>query len=509
MAISAVEEHRMSIGAANGTTIVPHFSHNFGADIDLRVGTPELDQTHQIRDAGWFDEAEKDMFALTIEPDEHAVRLAVWRAVDDAYRSATKRLLKVRANQSVKVAARDQSADFSASPVQRMDAGSAVLEVDAERWRTRLAAASGRLTGLAHVEDSSVAMMVKAETRFFVTTEGTRLVLPRTSARITIFLRATAPDGMTIRVYEAFDGKTAAEMPDQAELNAAVDAAAARLLALKSASLVEPTTAPAILKGRAAAVFFHEVLGHRIEGHRQKDDDEGQTFTDMVGQMVLPSFLSVVDDPTLSSLNGHHLNGHYTHDDEGVMAQRVVVVNQGRLEGFLTSRSPIAGTPFSNGHGRREGGNHVVSRQGNLIVEASKTVSASRLKDMLLAEIRRQGKPYGFIFEDISGGFTFTGRVTPNAFAVQPVGITRVWADGRPDELLRGADLIGTPLTTFQQILAASDQVRIFNGACGAESGWVNVSAAAPDLLIGRIEVQRSEKAHDRPPLMPPPMVKP
>ncbi len=124
---------------------------------------------------------------------------------------------------------------------------------------------------------------------------------------------------------------------------------------------------------------------------------------------------------------------------------------------------------------------------------------------MLIDEVKRQKKPFGMIFDDISGGFTFTGRSEPNAFAVQPVVVWRVYADGRPDELVRGVDLIGTPLTTFERIMAAADDVDVFNGVCGAESGWVPVSASSPSLLIGEVEVQRREKANDRPPILPPP----
>ena len=186
-------------------------------------------------------------------------------------------------------------------------------------------------------------------------------------------------------------------------------------------------------------------------------------------------------------------------------AQRVEVVKDGVLRSFLTSRTPIEGFPSSNGHGRRQPGHMVVSRQGNLLIEASKTVSQDTLRKRLLKEIRDQRKPYGFIIDDITGGFTFTGRSTPNAFVVKPVGITRVWADGRPDELVRGADLIGTPLVAFSQILAASDDVAVFNGYCGAESGYVPVSASAPDLLLKELEIQRGDKAHDRPPLLPTP----
>ncbi len=280
-----------------------------------------------------------------------------------------------------------------------------------------------------------------------------------------------------------------------------------RVTALREAPVVDPYVGPAILRGRAAAVFFHEILGHRVEGHRQKDEDEGQTLTDKVGEQIFPSFLAVHDDPTLEALAGVDLNGHYVYDDEGVPGQRVPVVEEGVLKGFLVSRSPIDGFPASNGHGRRQPGNAVVARQGNLVVSASETVPYDALRQQLVDEIKAQGKPFGLIFDDISGGFTFTGRTTPNSYAVQPVTVWRVYPDGRPDELVRGVDLIGTPLLTFGRIAAASDEVQVFNGMCGAESGWVPVSAVAPDLLVSEVEVQRGDKEHDRPPLLPPPGV--
>jgi predicted Zn-dependent protease len=109
------------------------------------------------------------------------------------------------------------------------------------------------------------------------------------------------------------------------------------------------------------------------------------------------------------------------------------------------------------------------------------------------------------VFDDISGGFTFTGRSTPNSFVVSPVTVWKVYVDGRPDELVRGVDLIGTPLTTFARIVAAADDISVFNGVCGAESGWVPVSASAPSLLVSEVEIQRREKGNDRPPLLPAP----
>ena len=506
--IGAVTSESLNISAANGATTEPSWRTSRIADIDMRVGTPTLDSTHKIRDAGWFESDDKVAFNLPLDDGEElAIRRAVWRAADDSYRSARKRLFKVRNNLAVKVVAEDSSDDFSPAPVAvaRLDVPEIGINVD--EWRNHLRTASAVFARFEGIEDSNVSLWALRTTRTIVTTEGTQLELPQTQFRVSLWAQTTAKDGMEIQVHRAFDAHTVDKLPTLGTLLAEATDAAERVLDLSIAPIVEPTVAPAILRGRAAAVFFHEVLGHRVEGHRQKDDDEGQTFTDKVGEAILPRFLNVIDDPTLSQINGVDLNGHYSHDDEGVGAQRTEIVAKGILKNFLTSRSPVEATPTSNGHGRRQIGHSVVARQGNLIIEATRTVPYAELRKQLKRELRRQKKPFGFIFEDITGGFTLTGRVTPNAFAVQTVGVQRVWADGRPDELMRGGDLIGTPLTTFNEIMGASDQTATFKGTCGAESGWVPVSASAPDILIRNLEVQRSEKEHDRPPLLSAPVV--
>jgi predicted Zn-dependent protease len=192
-----------------------------------------------------------------------------------------------------------------------------------------------------------------------------------------------------------------------------------------------------------------------------------------------------------------------------VKAQRVPVVENGILKNFLMSRSPIKGFPNSNGHGRKQPGMRAVGRQGNLVVQVSKTVSEDKLRELLIAECKKQDKPFGLIFKDISGGFTTTGRNSPQAFQVTPVMVYRVYADGRPDELVRGVDLIGTPLTSFSKIVAASDTTEVFNGVCGAESGWVPVSAVSPSILTTQIEVQKKPKSNERLPILPPPSQEP
>jgi predicted Zn-dependent protease len=274
------------------------------------------------------------------------------------------------------------------------------------------------------------------------------------------------------------------------------------LKGLIDAPTVEPFVGPAILSGRAAGVFFHEIFGHRVEGHRLKDESDGQTFAKSLNSPVLPDFISVTFDPTRRQLAGQDLNGWYQYDDEGVVARRLPLVEKGILKTFLMCRTPIPGIPNSNGHGRRQPGAEVVARQSNLLVEASRTVPEAKLKDLLIDELRRQNKPYGLYFQDITGGFTNTARRGINAFKVIPLVVYRIYPDGR-QELVRGADIVGTPLASFAKILAAGDRLDVFNGFCGAESGDVPVAAVSPALLISEIEIQKKDSGRDRPPLLP------
>ncbi len=511
----ALSEHRsVTLQGTHGAFAGESREHTRTADVDVRVGSMALDNTHKIRDASWWSEQGRPSLSAPLGAgggmadaarEGTALFELLLRGTDDAYRAARRRLIKVRANTAVKVERQDLSDDFSVVPRAVDSTALPPLAFDEATWRTWVEDTSALYLRHPAVFDSAVQLVANEERRWLVTNTGTRIADGAHHLRVATWASTVAPDGMRLQVYDYLDVSDPAHLPDHAALVTMVEGVAARLTALRQAPLIEPYAGPAILRGRAAGVFFHEIFGHRVEGHRQKDEDEGQTFTARVGQPILPSFLSVVDDPTLGSLAGFDLNGAYRYDDEGVPAERVSLVDHGVLRNFLMSRAPVAGFPRSNGHGRRQPGSAVVARQGNLVVEAHQTVPYATLRERLLAEARKQGKPYGLVFDDISGGFTFTGRSEPNAFVVQPVTVWRAFTDGRPDELVRGVDLIGTPLTTFARIVAAADDRDVFNGSCGAESGWVPVSASSPSLLVSEVEVQRQQKENDRPPLLPAP----
>jgi predicted Zn-dependent protease len=352
---------------------------------------------------------------------------------------------------------------------------------------------------------SGVTLVVNRETKYLVNTEGTRLEFGHTFTTLAVSARGKAPDGMDLMATQDFQAAEPGHLPAAAEIQAAVNHVGQQLTDLIKAPVVEPFVGPAILSGSAAGVFFHEIFGHRVEGHRQRDEAEGQTFTKRVNAPVLPDFLSVVFDPTRKSIGSVDLNGSYDYDDEGVPAQPLRLVDNGILKTFLMSRTPIAGFNSSNGHGRRQPGFEVVSRQSNLIVESKKQVSDAQLRQMLIEEIKRQKAPYGLYFEKVTGGYTTTQRRGLQAFTVIPLVVYRVYADGRPDELVRGVDIVGTPLASFSKIVATSDKPEVFNGYCGAESGSVPVSAVSPALLVSDIEIQKKDRGQEKPPVLPRP----
>jgi hypothetical protein len=144
-------------------------------------------------------------------------------------------------------------------------------------------------------------------------------------------------------------------------------------------------------------------------------------------------------------------------------------------------------------------------RQGNLIVSSSQAVPEAQLRQKLIDEVKKEGKPYGLYFDDIQGGFTLTTRFLPQSFQILPVIVYKVYADGRPDELVRGVDIVGTPLAALTRIVATGDKQHVFNGVCGAESGSVPVSAIAPAMLFSEMEVQKRAHGHERPPILPAP----
>jgi predicted Zn-dependent protease len=505
LSYTVTDSQRSEVTGSNGALLSSQEQRSRWLEGQVRVGSYQLDNTHRVGNdgpgfPGSFGEP------VPIDDDPAVLKRAMWRETESQYRAAAEAFIKVKTGKDVQVQTLEQGApDFSQEKPQVFSGARASYTLDRHPWEDKVRLYTHSFRSSALILNSIVTFSAQAQNQYHVTTEGTKLQFGQVRYRLELFIQGKASDGMDLERYYNFDWTDPASAPDDKTVLAQCGVLQKELEALTKAPLADPYAGPAMLTGRAAAVFFHEVFGHRDEGFRQKDINEGQTFADKVGQLLLPNFISIVDDPTTAKLGSTVLLGNYPYDDEGIAAQKVTLVDHGVLKNFEMSRQPLNGFPLSNGHGRRQVGLPPESRQGNLIVESSYKVTNARLRQMLIDEIKHQNKPYGLFFDDISGGFTFTGRAQPQAFHVEPLVVYRVYADGRPDELVRGVSIVGTPLVSLQKIMATGDTTEVFNGYCGAESGSVPVAAAAPPLLVSEMEVEKKQTSTDRPPILPPP----
>ena len=503
--------HSISASFGNIMQSTPYQQRLFNAAV--RVGNPQLDNTHEIKEGnepGYADYNFAGYGTLGLEDNPEAWKTTLWQKTDAMYVEATKRYEKVKANVAVKVSSEDQSPDFSVEtpesyvekPIQFSDA-----KFDAKVWEEKLKKISAIFKENEDIIDSQCSFQIELTHKYFVDTEGAEIFENRLCYRLTMSAAAKADDGMDLPLYKSYFAYDLKDFPSDEEILKDAKWTSETLSKLRNAPVVESYSGPVLMSGQAASVFFHEIFGHRIEGARLKNESDAQTFKKKVGEMVLPQDMSVIFEPQLKNAFGFALSGQYVFDDEGVRGKRVEVVKEGKLNAFLMSRSPIEGFPTSNGHGRGMIQLNTFTRQSNLMIESNKPKSEKELRSMMVTQLKAEGKEYGYLMDQVSGGFTTTGRYMPNAFNVSPYLVYRIYADGRPDEIVRGVDLVGTPLAIFSQIAACGDDHAIFNGYCGAESGSVPAACVAPTLYVKMVETQKKARSQSQPPILSRPFI--
>jgi TldD protein len=497
------------MGARFGAMFEDGYQNVRQASVEVRVGSYQFDNTaddsaEKMFDLEEFDNYQPPTFA-PIDNDVDAMRATLWLQTDARYKQALAALHKKRGTRVTKMVEDDKMPSFSREKAARAVDAPVTLKLDRAEWSDRLRRVSALFKVYPEIFDSQVKMAVDHQTRYLVTSEGTELVSERLIYSIQLLASSRAKDGLLVNHFKSFYGATEAEMPSEAQLRRTAAQLADEVKRLREAPMLDPFNGPAILLPEAAGVFFHEALGHRLEGERQNDNKEGATFKGQIGKPVLPTFVSVLDDPTLRKVGNVSLNGFYRFDDEGVSSRPVTLVDHGILRNYLKSRTPVKGSLDSNGHGRSDGTQDPIGRMASTIVKLDKVVTYDKLKEMLLEEARRQKKAFGLIIADISGGQTNTTTYDFQAFKGMPRIVYRVDANTGEETLVRGVEFVGTPIGSLNRIVAASDQTAVFNGFCGAESGYVPVSTVAPAVLISEIELQRTRRALERPPILPAP----
>jgi TldD protein len=484
-------------------------THDRKISVDVRVGDyafdssvgDDLDFTFSLKGASYLTKK-----SAPLDDSPTALRTALWLVTDEKYKAALFNYLKKKGEDVYVVEDPKRPPSFSKESPEVQVVGRVPFAWSHDRWVAFARDVSARLASEKAFFDSDVRITGDKIVRYFVTTEGTRLVTEDTLYGVHVQAWTRADDGQLLEDSRDFYAPLEEQLPAEASLRKDVETMITELLALRTAPTIDPYTGPAILESDAAGVLFHEAVGHRLEGERQDNDAEGKTFRGQVGKQVLPPFITVVDDPTATERGGKQLNGHYLFDEEGVRAQKVTLVKAGVLQTYLLSRRPVQGFLTSNGHGRAQGNRKPVARMANLIIDSTRRVSAAELKQQLIAEAKRQGKPFGLLIRDITGGNTNTTSFGYQAFKGTPRMVYRVDLKTGAETLVRGVEIVGTPLSSINRILGTGQTDGVFNGFCGAESGMVPVSTVSPSVLLQEIELQRALEGKDRPPLIPSPV---
>ncbi|MFL5348189.1 MAG: TldD/PmbA family protein [Hyalangium sp.] len=493
------------ITARYGAIFTDAVSRDRRLAVDVRVGSYEFDSSVPEEMDFLISTKGTSYYARTdgpLDDSPMALRTALWLLTDEKYKSALTQFLKKKGEDVYTVEDPKRPPSFSKEKPNTYVQEPVAFPFDREHWRQVARNVSARFNSHPELFDSDVHVTADKVKRLFVSTEGSRIVTEETLYGVHVTAVTRADDGQLLDDSRDYYSPTEAGLPDEAKLAEYADKVITELLALRKAPAIDPYTGPAILAPEAAGVLFHEAVGHRLEGHRQDDDREGKTFRGQEGKQVLPGFLSIYDDPSVRAMMGEPVNGYYLFDEEGVKAQRVALVEKGVLKNYLLSRQPVEGFLQSNGHGRSQSSQKPVARMANLIVESSKQVSDEELKRQLIAEAKRQGKPYGLIIRDITGGNTNTASFGYQAFKGVPRMVYRVDVRDGKESLVRGVEIVGTPLSAINRVVVSGQKQGVFNGFCGAESGMVPVSTVAPAVLLQEIELQRTMEGKDRPPIL-------
>jgi len=470
--------------------------------VDVRVGNYDFDNSIIGNSGGKLPPF--DASYVPIDDDVDAIRTILWQVTDAAYKNALTQYLNKKATFVDEVKQEDLPSFSRESKHIYFD-----TEIDFEfnpaEWEESIRIVSSVFKEYKDLMDANVTMTAQKETVFFVNTEGTRYIKDEVLYTIDADALTRAKDGKVIKNYQNLYFLSSEEFPSIEEIKLFLRNLAEETLGIKNAVVLSPINVPAILEPEAAGVVFHEAVGHRLEGERQIDENEGQTFKDSVGEEIIPPFISIIDDPTIKNFNGTHLLGYYSIDDEGIPGQKVVLVHKGILKNFLLSRTPIVGFSKSNGHGRSSYRRAPMARMSNTIIKSDKEYSKEELKKLLMQEVKRQKKPFGLIIKKMTGGETNTSTYDFQAFSATPLLAYKVDPHSGKETLVRDIEIVGTPLVSINKIIATGNDYGIFNGFCGAESGYVPISTVAPSVLVSEIELQRQSAKKEKLPLLPPP----
>lgn len=483
--------------------------NNTSIYVEIRIGEPKFDNT--ISGGLYNNSTGEDSYrwiAGPVDANSDGLKHTLWRLTDLKYKEALIEYYQKKSQMIKEVLIHKAPLDFSYEKPSLFKKKLSTFHIPKKEWKNLIKKYSKFFRKYKYIDNSYLSLMARNTTKYYVNTEGSEITSEEILYGLNLTAHALAKDGMFLERSWNEVFANLEEFPSDEHIIEKIDKIVLELEQLRNAELLKPYTGPAILYPSAAGIFFHEAIGHRLEGERLLSPGEGQTFKGKIGNNILPEFISIYDDPVIKEFNGKSLAGHYLYDDEGIPAEKVVLVENGRLKNFLLSRAIVGDFSNSNGHGRSAYHEDPIARMANFFIKSSLEYDKDKLKELLIEEIKKQGNDFGLIIKEARSGETNTNRYNFQAFKGQPTMVYKLEPDSGKEILVRGADFIGTPLTSVQKVIAAGNDYKAVNGFCGAESGFIPVSTIAPSILIKEVEMQRSNEINLTPPVLSPPWYK-
>ncbi|HEV2022137.1 MAG TPA: metallopeptidase TldD-related protein [Terriglobales bacterium] len=439
----------------------------------------------------YFGQGEGYVEVVPQENDELALRHVLWLATDTAYKNALE-ALTLKQSMLKDLVVEQQVDDFSREPAIQSIQPLIKNEADSKRWREMARSTSALFRRDPQVDSSEAGFRAQINNRYFVNTEGS---ITRKGVATYFFYfggGTQSPDGMRLQRSQGYVMARPEELPSPEKIRADAGNVLDTLAALRLAPVVEDSyVGPVLFSSDAANTVFNTLVVPAITGDKPQPGDPARTSGDYASRFksrVLPPFLSLVDDPTVTRFQDQTLVGSYSVDDEGVKAQPVTVVENGTLVNYLIGRRPIRDFPHSNGHGLAAPGGSARPAIGNLFVRASESFPVEQLKKRMLDKCRDQGRPYGYLVET-------TG---PD---LAPRLLYRVYVKDGHQELVRGA--------VFGQLDARAlrnDLLAVGNDAdVEGRPDPVPNSLVTPSLLFEELEIKRADRVREKLPQYPPP----
>ena len=478
--LGSIVEHRSS-------------SQNF-VNCDLRVGSYRYDN---VMDGGLHDNSEKsesiDYMEMPGEVHADSFKYKLWKLTDACYREAAEQYYQRKSRELHYVDANGGLASRVKRPPVRHWRFQDLPEADIDYW-THLIRKAGKLTkNHPMIKNSSFEFVSRHQQGILVNSEGSQILQQGRIFELRGHLWMLTRRGEGISQDISFIKGDLGELPSEKEFLRIIREKLELLFSLERAPQLNSYSGPVLLSPEACGLFFHEVIGHRLEGSRLLTTDDGSTFRDLLGKQIAPRFVDIVDDPTRRLFDDARMIGHFLYDDEGSPAKRAHLVEKGVLKSFLTTTSPIPGQRKHNGHARNDRHERPISRMGNLYISSRNPVSSEEMRETFLREIRDQKKPYGIHIKSTLGGETDTSTYDFQAFKGEITHAVRVFPDGK-EEPVRDVDFVGTPLSALDAVMCLGDDREMDNSYCGAESGIVPVSTISPSMLMRNLELQSRDR---------------